>query len=58
MREESGASGIDKALQENDIDIILGPGGGSLYSLSAAAGKRAKHVQHLSIWLTISKAIL
>ena len=39
MREASRANGIDKALQENDVDVLLGPGGGTLYSLSAAAGE-------------------
>ena len=39
MREASRANGIDKALQGNDVDVLLGPGGGILYSLSAAAGE-------------------
>ena len=39
MREASRANGIDKALQKNDVDVLLGPGGGTLYSLSAAAGE-------------------
>ena len=47
MREASGARGIDKALKENDVDILLGPGGGTLYSLSAAAGESVKQLQHL-----------
>ncbi|CAD6576880.1 MAG: hypothetical protein ASARMPRED_007930 [Alectoria sarmentosa] len=38
MREAGRANGIDKALQENDVDVLLGPGSGTLYSLSAAAG--------------------
>ena len=40
MREASRANGIDRALRENDVDVLLGPGGGNLYSLSAAAGER------------------
>ena len=44
MREASGACGIDKALKENDVDILLGPGGGTLYSLSAAAGESVKQL--------------
>ena len=39
MREASRANGIDKALRENDVDVLLGPGSGTLYSLSAAAGE-------------------
>ena len=43
MREESGANGIDKTMKDNDVDILLGPGGGTLYSLSAAAGERERN---------------
>ena len=39
MRKTSRANGIDKALQENGVYVLLGPGSGTLYSLSAAAGK-------------------
>ncbi|KAG7287561.1 hypothetical protein NEMBOFW57_007073 [Staphylotrichum longicolle] len=37
-RDRCGRRGIDKVLEENDVDIILGPGDGPLFSISGTAG--------------------
>lgn len=37
-RDRCGRRGIDKVLEENDVDIILGPGDGPLFCISGAAG--------------------
>ena len=36
-RKSGGADGIDKTLEENDVDVIIGPGDGPLSAISAAA---------------------
>ena len=39
LRELSRTHGIDGALQAYDVDVLLGPGSGPLYKISAAAGE-------------------
>lgn len=41
-RKACGERGIDKALDDNDVDILMGPGDGLLFMISGPAG------QHLS----------
>ena len=41
MRELSRTLGIDGALRGYDVDVLLGPGSGPLYKISAAAGKNS-----------------
>lgn len=38
-RDRSGPKGIDKVLEENEIDIIMGPGDGPMFIISGTAGK-------------------
>jgi len=38
-RNRCGPQGIDKVLEENEIDIIMGPGDGPLFCISGAAGQ-------------------
>jgi len=37
-RERCGRNGIDKVLEENDVDIIMGPGDGAMFTIAATAG--------------------
>ncbi|OAL48728.1 amidase family protein [Pyrenochaeta sp. DS3sAY3a] len=37
-RDACGRRGIDKALEENEVDILMGPGDGLLFSIFGAAG--------------------
>ncbi|KAJ5701174.1 Amidase [Penicillium malachiteum] len=37
-RDACGRRGIDKALEENDVDILMGPGDGLLFQISGTAG--------------------
>lgn len=38
-RTACGTNGIDKALEENGVDVIIGPGDGPLFDLVAGAGE-------------------
>jgi amidase len=38
-RNRCGPQGIDKVLEENEVDIIMGPGDGPLFCISGTAGK-------------------
>lgn len=38
-RNRCGKKGIDKVLEENDVDIIMGPGDGPLFIISGTAGQ-------------------
>ena len=38
-RNRCGPQGIDKVLEENEIDIIMGPGDGLLFCISGTAGQ-------------------
>ncbi len=37
-RDRSGKKGIDKVLEENEVDIIMGPGNGPMFVISGTAG--------------------
>jgi amidase len=37
-RDRCGRRGIDQVLDENEVDVILGPGDGPLFCISKAAG--------------------
>ncbi|KAF4124991.1 amidase [Geosmithia morbida] len=37
-RERCGKNGIDKALAENDVDVIIGPGDGPMFCVPSTAG--------------------
>jgi amidase len=39
MRTTSRKEGIDKILQDYDIDVILGPGNANMHDLAAASGE-------------------
>lgn len=39
MREASRIHGIDGILKDHNVDVIIGPGSGTLYSVAAAAGE-------------------
>lgn len=41
-RDRCGKRGIDKVLEENGVDIILGPGDGPLYIIAGTAGQWQK----------------
>lgn len=38
-RERCGKNGIDKVLQENEVDIIMGPGDGPIMNIAGTAGQ-------------------
>lgn len=38
-RDRCGRRGIDKALEESDVDIIMGPGDGMMFVISGTAGQ-------------------
>lgn len=38
-RRACGTNGIGKALEENGVDVIMGPGDGMLYTLVGGAGE-------------------
>jgi hypothetical protein len=38
-RTRCGKDGIDKVLEENDVDIIMGPGDGPMFTIAGTAGK-------------------
>ncbi len=38
-RKACGTDGIDKALEENGVDVIIGPGDGPLFNIVGGAGK-------------------
>ena len=38
-RERCGKNGIDKVLEENNVDVIIGPGDGPLFMISGTAGQ-------------------
>lgn len=38
-RDRCGRRGIDQALEENDVDIIMGPGDGLMFKISGTAGQ-------------------
>lgn len=38
-RDICGRRGIDKTLEENDVDIIMGPGDGAIFHISGTAGQ-------------------
>ncbi|KAL6802226.1 amidase family protein [Trichoderma sp. SZMC 28012] len=37
-RERCGKNGLDKTLEENDVDIIIGPGDGPMFGIALTAG--------------------
>ncbi|RFU76890.1 amidase family [Trichoderma arundinaceum] len=37
-RERCGKGGIDKTLEENEVDVIIGPGDGPMFSIALTAG--------------------
>ena len=37
-RRVCGTDGIEKAMRENEVDVILGPADSQLYTIAAAAG--------------------
>jgi amidase len=37
-RHRCGPNGIDKVLEDNEVDIILGPGDGALFNIAGTAG--------------------
>ncbi|CAK7233312.1 hypothetical protein SCUCBS95973_008552, partial [Sporothrix curviconia] len=37
-RNRCGPGGVDKALEENDVDVIIGPGDGPLFAIPGTAG--------------------
>lgn len=45
-RERCGRNGIDKVLEENDVDIIMGPGDGAMFTIAATAGKSSLEMKH------------
>jgi amidase len=38
-RDACGKRGVDRVLEENDVDIILGPGDGPMFHIPGTAGK-------------------
>jgi amidase len=38
-RDRCGRRGIDQVLEENEVDVILGPGDGPLFCISGTAGQ-------------------
>lgn len=38
-RDRCGRRGVDQALEENDVDIILGPGDGKMFIIPDTAGE-------------------
>lgn len=41
-RELCGKKGIDKTLEENEVDIIIGPGDGPMFGIALTAGEWPK----------------
>jgi amidase len=41
VRETCGKNGIDKTLDDNAIDLIIGPGDGPMFCIAGAAGQSA-----------------
>lgn len=39
VRDACGRRGIDKALNDNEVDILMGPGDGPFFSISGTAGQ-------------------
>jgi len=59
MRDKSRTHGIDGALKDHDVDVLLGPGSGPLYMLAAAAaGKISGYRNPMTALLIISQVIL
>jgi hypothetical protein len=46
-RNTAGRNGIDKTLEENDVDVIMGPDDGLLFSISGTAGQ----------WLDVNESL-
>ena len=38
-RDRCGPMGIDKTLQDNGVDVIIGPGDGGMFQISGTAGE-------------------
>jgi len=38
-RERCGKRGVDKILEENEVDIIMGPGDGLMFIISGTTGQ-------------------
>ena len=48
IRLGSRSGGIDGVLQDYNVDVILGPGNGPLYTLAAAAGRSCRALLEVS----------